>query len=331
MRGFAKPAVILALWAVTVCHAEDTCPEVQIVGLTGNEKLAILRGCPGSPGAEGHKGAPGDPGTKGEKGVLGGNGKAGPEGATGSKGDTGSKGESGDKGAPGEAATVGEDVLEDILCKKGAKNCKELMEKGTILSGWYTIYPDGCKGLTVLCDMDTDGGGWIVFQRRWDGSVDFFRDWNTYKRGFGSQLTEFWLGNDNLHRLTYTGTYELRIDMRDFENTHHFAKYSSFQIAGETEKYKLSYDAFTEGNAGDSLSHHKGSPFSTKDQDNDASAENCAERYKGAWWYNNCHHSNLNGKYWLGSHSRTANGINWLMGKGHNYSYKHSEMKFRPV
>ncbi|XP_078498162.1 ficolin-1-like [Lissotriton helveticus] len=331
MRGVVQSTGFFVLCAVTLCSTEDTCPEVQIIGLHGNEKLAILRGCPGSSGAAGPKGEPGAPGTKGGNGAPGIQGKAGPPGERGSKGDAGIPGQKGDKGTPGVQGTIGEQELDDILCKKGPKNCKELQDRGTIMSGWYTIYPEGCKALTVLCDMDTDGGGWIVFQRRWDGSVDFIRDWNSYKKGFGSQMTEFWLGNDNLHWLTSTGTYELRIDLHDFENNHHFAKYSSFQIAGETEKYQLTYEAFIVGNAGDSLSHHKGSPFSTKDQDNDKHELNCSEAFKGAWWYNGCHESNLNGKWWLGAHSSHADGINWKTGKGHNYSYKHSEMKFRPA
>ena len=85
------------------------------------------------------------------------------------------------------------------------------------------------------------------------------------------------------------------------------------------------------GTAGDSLSYHRGYPFSTKDQDNDVDRSNCAMTYKGAWWYKNCHFSNLNGLYHHGKHSSSADGVNWYHWKGHHYSVKRAEMKIRPV
>ena len=85
------------------------------------------------------------------------------------------------------------------------------------------------------------------------------------------------------------------------------------------------------GNAGDSLSYHRGYPFSTKDRDNDSSGGNCATSYKGAWWYGNCHESNLNALYHRGRHSSHADGVNWYLWKGHNYSAKRAEMKLKPV
>uniref|UniRef100_A0A8C8VFV2 Fibrinogen C-terminal domain-containing protein n=1 Tax=Pelusios castaneus TaxID=367368 RepID=A0A8C8VFV2_9SAUR len=211
------------------------------------------------------------------------------------------------------------------------KNCKELLARGYFMSDWYTIYPHGCNAVTVLCDMDTDGGGWIVFQRRVDGSVDFLRDWNSYKRGFGCRLSEFWLGNDNIHLLTSLGTNELRVDLIDFDHKSQFAKYATFKIAGETEKYMLFLGAFVNGTAGDSLSEHSGMMFSTQDRDNDLSLNNCAVNFKGAWWYKDCLWSNLNGLYLTGTHETYADGVIWSSGKGHKYSYKMAEMKMRPV
>ncbi|KAM7087982.1 LOW QUALITY PROTEIN: ficolin-1-like [Ciconia maguari] len=339
--GRAAPTLLALLsLTATICNAQDTCPEVRIVGLDNADRLAILQGCPGIPGASGPKGEPGLPGTKGEMGAQGLPGKAGPPGAKGAAGEPGFPGpkvlEEGRAGC-GRRAIVG------VVCPTGtkgepgfpetweARNCQELIGKGKILSGWYTIYPQGCNATTVFCDMDTDGGGWIVFQRRWDGSVNFLRDWDSYKRGFGNQLTEFWLGNDNIHFLTSLGPCELRIDLRDFENNYYFAKYASFRVLAETEKYKLVLGDFLGGNAGDSLSYHKDMPFSTTDQDNDMSSFNCATEYKGAWWYNDCHYSNLNGMYWLGVHGSYADGINWKTGKEYHYSHKQTEMKFRPV
>ena len=85
------------------------------------------------------------------------------------------------------------------------------------------------------------------------------------------------------------------------------------------------------GNAGDSLAVHRGSSLSTKDRDNDSSSGNCATSYKGAWWYESCHYSNLNGLYHPGRHSSYADGVNWYHWKGYYYSVKRAEMKLKPV
>ena len=95
-------------------------------------------------------------------------------------------------------------------------------------------------------------------------------------------------------------------------------------------KYRF-FQFHSPGNAGDSLSFHRGSPFSTKDRDNDGLSNNCATRFKGAWWYERCHESNLNGLYHRGRHSSYADGVNWFHWKGHHYSVKRAEMKIKPV
>ena len=86
------------------------------------------------------------------------------------------------------------------------------------------------------------------------------------------------------------------------------------------------------GSAGDSLVRHGGYSFTTKDQDNDCWGKNCAVIFKGAWWYWECHYSNLNSLYHQGGeHSSYADGINWMHWKGYHYSMKRAEMKIRPV
>ncbi|KAG6927281.1 ficolin 1, partial [Chelydra serpentina] len=308
-------------------------PEVSLVGFNSTDKRSFLQGCPGIPGATGPRGDPGIEGMRGHQGLHGIPGKAGETGLEGERGPAGPPGEKGTKGALGATGTPGTTVEEDLedSCKTGAKNCKELLAGGNTMSGWYTIYPRDCYAITVLCDMDTDGGGWIVFQRRVDGSMDFYRDWDSYKRGFGSRLSEFWLGNDNIHLLSFLGSNDLRVDLRDFDNNYQFAVFSLFKITGETERYTLVIGPFANGTAGDSLSLHNGMMFSTHDSDNDWSLNNCAVAFKGAWWYRECPMNNLNGVYVKGATGSNANGMNWLSANGDWYSYKMAEMKFRPI
>lgn len=308
-----KLSVFLLLSSV-VCEDQGKCPEVKVVGV-GSEKLTLLQGCPGTPGQNGF------PGTKGEIGATGSKGDKGDQGIPGKVGPPGEKGE---RGFPGEKGSFAN--LNVSQCQNGARNCKQLLQRGHTISGWYTIFTDSCKAVRVLCDMDTNGGGWVVFQRRMDGSVDFYRNWESYKNGFGKQQSEFWLGNENIHMLTQNGNEEFRVDLEDFDGKKTHATYKSFKLAGESELYKLHLGAFLGGPAGDSLTFHNDQPFSTFDKDNDNGSFNCAVTVSGAWWYQTCYSSNLNGKY---SKEAIQYGIDWRTGKGIGYSYKYTDMKFR--
>ena len=103
----------------------------------------------------------------------------------------------------------------------------------------YTIKPDNLSAFDVFCDQTTAGGGWIVFQKRFDGSVNFFLNWNQYRDGFGDLSGEFWLGNDKIHRLTANNNNTLRVDLEDFEGNTTYAEYSMFGVMSENDKYKL--------------------------------------------------------------------------------------------
>ncbi|XP_076020090.1 tenascin-like [Genypterus blacodes] len=208
------------------------------------------------------------------------------------------------------------------------KDCAQALLNGETTSGLYTIYLGGeeSRPLQVYCDMTTDGGGWIVFLRRQNGKLEFFRNWRNYTAGFGDMNDEFWLGLSNLHTITSSSQNELRVDLRDLGETA-YAQYDKFTIAEPRTRYKVYVGAYS-GTAGDSMTYHQGRPFSTYDKDNDIAVTNCALSYKGAFWYKNCHRVNLMGKYGDNSHSK---GINWFHWKGHEHSIEFAEMKIRPL
>uniref|UniRef100_A0A3B3DML2 Tenascin C n=2 Tax=Oryzias melastigma TaxID=30732 RepID=A0A3B3DML2_ORYME len=208
------------------------------------------------------------------------------------------------------------------------RDCAQILLNGETTSGLYTIYIGGEESLPiqVYCDMSTDGGGWMVFLRRQNGKLDFFRNWKNYTAGFGNMNDEFWLGLSSLHKITALGHYELRVDLKD-KGESAYAQYDKFTISEPRSRYKINIGAYS-GTAGDSMTYHQGRPFSTYDNDNDIAVTNCALSYKGAFWYKNCHRVNLMGKYGDSSHSK---GINWFHWKGHEHSIEFAEMKIRPA
>ena len=167
-----------------------------------------------------------------------------------------------------------------------------------------------------------------MFQRRQDGSQDFYLGWGEYKVGFGRLTDEFWLGLDKIHRLTASRPSELRVEVGDWSGGRAYAKYGKFSIDDEQSLYGLSVGSYS-GSAGDSLVHHNNMKFSTKDRHNDQRCGNCAVRQTGAWWYEShiCHYANLNGRY-LGK-LLSYKGVTWRHYRD-ALSLKFAEMKLRP-
>ena len=208
---------------------------------------------------------------------------------------------------------------------KKYKNCKEIFDSGNNESGVYNIFVNNDTSFDVYCDMATDGGGWTVFQRRKDGSVDFYRNWTDYQNGFGDLEGEFWLGLDKIHLLT-SNNVTLRVDLRDSSGLTAYAKYSTFTVGNETCKYPLTVGGYS-GTAGDSLAYHNSMKFTTRDRDNDNHGSlQCADFRQGAWWYKTCSYSNLNGLYLSGQIN--IHGVEWRTWKNH-VSIPFTEMKIK--
>ena len=168
-----------------------------------------------------------------------------------------------------------------------------------------------------------------MFQRRINGTQNFYLNWADYVRGFGDVKGEFWLGLRKIHRLTASST-RLRVDLADCDGNVRYAKYNTFRVGDSDSKFKLTVSGYS-GTAGDSLGYHNNRAFSTKDQDNDLSGSHCAQTDLGAWWYSSCAHSNLNGHYYSTSTAPSRKGIMWQTWKGFTYSLKVTEMKVRRV
>ncbi|GFO21437.1 fibrinogen-like protein 1 [Plakobranchus ocellatus] len=215
--------------------------------------------------------------------------------------------------------------------KDGVKpqSCKKGLVAVKTQSGFpYPVISPGSDGSVSfphLCDTVTDGGGWVVIQRRSTGNVNFDLLWDYYKNGFGSFDDDFWLGNENIHALTSVGTWELLVNIT-YKGKDYYARYDRFSIGSEAEKYKLDLGTYS-GIAGNAMAVHNNMKFSTRDADNDNYSKSCAEKSTGGWWFNRCDEANLNGRWgeW------NDEGIEWNTIDGYDKCMSFSEMKVRQI
>ncbi|KAM7003477.1 uncharacterized protein LKV04_004531 [Tautogolabrus adspersus] len=205
------------------------------------------------------------------------------------------------------------------------RDCSDHMLRGKTKSGVYLVTPDlRSRSFPVFCDMELEGGGWTLLQRRHDGSVSFNRTWAEYRSGFGElNGGEFWLGNNMIHLLTRDRDMVLRVELEDFDGVMEFAKYEHFRVASERMRYRLSVGGYS-GTAGDALRFsktydHHNRAFTTPDRDHDRyPSGNCGAYYSSGWWFDACMAANLNGRYYVGRYKGVRDGIFW--GTWHNIS-----------
>ena len=187
---------------------------------------------------------------------------------------------------------INENKLITNCCKLSGFNFT--FARGTDTPGVYLLNKfcgHECIKVLAYCDTNNGGRGWLVVQRRQDGSVDFNRAWLEYEDGFGKLTGEFWYGLRVLHCLTGQGGWEMRMDIKLANGTNIFLQYEQFKVASAKDKYKLTIGGF-QGTTTDPMAYSNRMYFTTKDSDNDRdSRRNCAlatSEPNGGWWHNNC-------------------------------------------
>ncbi|XP_063915109.1 microfibril-associated glycoprotein 4-like [Zophobas morio] len=205
------------------------------------------------------------------------------------------------------------------------ENCQQVKAQGHNVSGIFLVKPKYASDpFLVSCDMTTRDGGWTVFLNRFDGSVDFYVNWDSYQHGFGNLAGEFWLGLEKIYQLCGYQVNELLVEVAGSDNKAAFAHYNQFGIGSSLEGYHLKTVNGFSGSASNPLVYHAGAKFTTKDRDQDSLPKaNAAVTYKGAWWHRDGHYGQLTGLY------KTANQYQsprW----GERYNLKKARMMIRP-
>ncbi|PIK41877.1 hypothetical protein BSL78_21274 [Apostichopus japonicus] len=203
------------------------------------------------------------------------------------------------------------------------RDCKEIVSScaGPQISGdVFLIKPEGYKEpFEVYCNNEIDGGGWTVIQRRLEGTIDFNRNWQSYKDGFGFLNSEFWIGNEKLAYLTNQDKYELRIDITSSTGTQIYIQYDNFRITEEKGGIQLH-----EKSQGYEIFH--------PDQDNDGVGSHCAQAARGGWWFDQCNVDiYLNGIYDQSATTRQEISIRNRKSKRRDGKLRFTEMKIRPA
>ena len=213
-------------------------------------------------------------------------------------------------------------------------------------SGIYAI-KDPCSGekpfsyakLAVYCDMETDGGGWIVIQRRNAsmGWVNFTRNISDYEKGFGDLDGEFWIGLKNIYELTNQQNMELRTKVWNVSGSSMGWNYHLFKINNRDSRYSISTSVSRGGGDGSysafgNREGNSGIYFTTYDY---SSGNNCGFRWQSGWWYysSSCGYANPNGRHkpsGLCGTDWTGERLVWYMSSGGYRTYTQSEMKIRP-
>nr|AAV41827.2 Ixoderin B [Ixodes ricinus] len=203
----------------------------------------------------------------------------------------------------------------------------------------YKINPLGTP-VDAACDMETDGGGWTVIQRRTEYEAhdnNFEKKERDYERGFTAQGGALWIGNPILHVLTSSPDNQqvLKIELTRKGQRPTVVYYNKFRVGSKKEKYKLTIGGYQGPPGYDALSYHTEPSSPTGEQTQTPDKTSAPDRLSGGWWFKECNKANLNGskfEYALELKTSKSLGITWYIkdnDQSYYYVYDGVEMKIR--
>ena len=204
---------------------------------------------------------------------------------------------------PDEVVPVAKINLPELKSGQKAQDCNQLFNYGVQQNGVFLISPNGINPIKARCEF-TNSGGWTVIQYRYDGSQDFFQNYDTYIQGFGEVTKEHWLGLESIHQLTNDiggnpKDVRIKVDLIDHNDHHEYAEYDDFYVYGLDKGYRANLGIKRHGDLYDSLTNIKGEKFTTFDNDQDRwGGGNCAVDIHSAGWFSRCAYFNPNGRYY---------------------------------
>ena len=121
------------------------------------------------------------------------------------------------------------------------------------------------------------------------------------------------------------GNSVLRITLQDWKGQVRSATYSTFLVADQLHKFRLTIGGF-QGNVPDAMSYNNQMDFHAYDYPD---AKGCATQQRAGWWYNYCTHALLNGHYYTGgayTPGAMCDGVYWNGWYTCDYSLKYVAM-----
>ncbi|XP_045215516.2 techylectin-5A-like [Mercenaria mercenaria] len=160
------------------------------------------------------------------------------------------------------------------------------------------------KTLNVFCDMDTAGGGWTVFQNRFDGAINFNENFTAYETGFGELEGEFWLGLRYVQEIADQSATEIRLDLSDGFGREGYEAFQDFRLSEtflytlhirkESRSFSGGREQFEEASTG--FASNNGYYFAARDR---LKYQYCVDGAESGWWHvaDGCGGVDLNAHY----------------------------------